>query len=188
MMLSEDQQAQLLDLAREAVLCAASEEELPELDLEALPRGLRRTGASFVTLTKDGRLRGCIGSLEARRPLAVDVQQNALGAAVRDPRFPCVRPGEVEAITVEISVLSSPEPLSYDGLEDLCDKLRPGVDGVVIERGWQRATFLPQVWDKLPEARQFLHRLCMKAGLAPSAFGSGEVDVYTYQVEKFREG
>jgi len=187
MILSKDEQAQLLDLAREAVRCAAREKELPDLDMETLPARLRRTGASFVTLNKGGRLRGCIGSLEARRPLAADVQQNAMGAAVRDPRFPRVRPEEVEAITVEISVLSSPEPLTYDGLDDLCDKLRPGVDGVVIERGWQRATFLPQVWQKLPEARQFLHRLCLKAGMASGAFASGEVDVYTYQVEKFRE-
>jgi len=187
MMLSNDEQAKLLDLARQALRRAARREDLPDLDLEALPERLGRTGASFVTLNKDGRLRGCIGSLEARRPLAVDVQENAKGAAVRDPRFPHVRPEEVEALMVEISVLSRPEPLSYDGLDDLCEKLRPGVDGVVIERGWQRATFLPQVWEKLPEERQFLHRLCLKAGMASTAFDSGEVDVYTYQVEKFGE-
>ncbi len=187
MMLSNEERAQLLDLAREAVLCAAQEEELPDLDLEALPETLRRTRASFVTLNKGGQLRGCIGSLEARRPLALDVRENAVGAAARDPRFPRVRPEEVEAITIEVSVLSRSEPLTYDGLDDLCDKLRPGVDGVVIERGWQRATFLPQVWEKLPEVRQFLHRLCLKAGMASTAFDSGEVDVYTYQVEKFGE-
>lgn len=187
-MLSNGEKAQLLDLAREAVLCAAREEELPDPDLEALPETLRRTRASFVTLNKGGQLRGCIGSLEARRPLALDVRENAVGAAARDPRFPRVGPEEVEAVTIEVSVLSRPERLTYDGLDDLCDKLQPGVDGVVIERGWQRATFLPQVWQKLPDEGQFLHRLCLKAGMAPSAFSTGEVDVYTYQVEKFGEG
>jgi len=84
-------------------------------------------------------------------------------------------------------VLSEPEPLPYDSVEDLCKKLRPGVDGVVVERGWQRATFLPQVWDKLTDERQFLDRLCLKAGLTPQAYASGDVDVYTYQVQKFGE-
>jgi len=107
---------------------------------------------------------------------------------VRDPRFPPVGPEELQALTIEVSVLSHPEPLNYQGIDDLCEKLRPGTDGVVIERGWQRATFLPQVWEKLPDERQFLHRLCLKAGLTPNALTGGNVDVYTYQVEKFSEG
>jgi AmmeMemoRadiSam system protein A len=118
----------------------------------------------------------------------LDVQQNAVGAALRDPRFPPVRPEETDELTIELSVLSEAEPLHYDGIDDLCRKLRPGVDGVVIERGWQRATFLPQVWEKLGDERRFLERLCLKAGLTPAAFASGDVNVYTYQVEKFGEG
>jgi AmmeMemoRadiSam system protein A len=118
----------------------------------------------------------------------LDVRQNAVGAAIRDPRFPAVRPEEVEDLTIEVSVLSLPKPLHYDSVEDLCHKLRPDVDGVVVERGWHRATFLPQVWEKLGDERQFLQRLCLKAGLAPDAYSRGDLDVYTYQVEKFGEG
>lgn len=187
MMLSTEEQAVLLDLARDAVVHAARGEDLPAIDLDRVSDRLRRDGASFVTLNKDERLRGCIGSLEARRPLALDVQKNAVGAAIRDPRFPPVSAEELDDLTVEVSVLGRPEPLPYEGVEDLCGKLRPGVDGVVIERGWHRATFLPQVWEKLTGERQFLQRLCLKAGLAPDAYSSGDLDVYTYQVEKFKE-
>jgi len=187
MTLSTEERAYLLDLAREAIVHVAGDEDPPAVDMDGVPERLRRNGASFVTLNKRERLRGCIGSLEARRPLAQDVQQNAVGAALRDPRFPPVRPGETDELTIELSVLSQPEPLHYDGIDDLCRKLRPGVDGVVIERGWQRATFLPQVWEKLRDERQFLERLCLKAGLTPAAIASGDLDVYTYQVEKFGE-
>lgn len=187
MSLSREEQTYLLDLAREAVAHVARGHDPPTVELDDLPASLRREGASFVTLNKHGRLRGCIGTLKAQRPLALDVRQNATGAALRDPRFPPVGPEEVDDLTIEISVLSSPEPLEYDTMEDLCDKLRPGVDGVVIERGWQRATFLPQVWEKLSSKRQFLHRLCLKAGLSPEVYSSGDLDVFTYHVEKFKE-
>jgi len=187
MRLSTEEQTVLLSVAREAVAHAARGEDPPLVDLESVPEDLQKPGASFVTLNKQGALRGCIGSLEARRPLVLDVQQNAAGAAMRDPRFPAVKPREVSELTIELSVLSHPDRLRYDGVEDLCEKLRPGVDGVVIKRGWQRATFLPQVWDKLPDERQFLQRLCLKAGLAPDAYSSGDLEVYTYQVQKFRE-
>lgn len=187
MSFSTEEQTHLLDLAREAVSHAARRQDPPTLELASVPAALRQKRASFVTLNKHGRLRGCIGSLEARRPLALDVQQNAVGAALRDPRFPPVRPEEVKELSVEISVLSLPQPLEYGSVVDLCRKLRPGLDGVVIERGWHRATFLPQVWDKLTDKRQFLQRLCLKAGLAPDAYASSDLDVYTYQVEKIKE-
>jgi AmmeMemoRadiSam system protein A len=188
MSLSEEERTYLLTLAREAVDHAARGQDPPAVDKENVPRDLLRDGASFVTLNRDGRLRGCIGSLEARRPLVLDVQQNAVGAATRDPRFPSVRPEELDDLTIEISVLSLPEPLQYDSVEDLCNKLRPSVDGVVVERGWHRATFLPQVWEKLTDRHQFLQRLSLKAGLAPDAYTRGDLNVYTYQVEKFSEG
>jgi AmmeMemoRadiSam system protein A len=140
-----------------------------------------------VTLTKDGNLRGCIGSLEARRPLIIDVRDNAVSAAFSDPRFPPVAPHELEDLHIEVSVLSPARRLPYDGPDDLIAKLRPGVDGVVIERGWHRATFLPQVWEKLPDPREFLAHLCLKAGLAVDAYRRPGLDVYTYQVEKFEE-
>jgi AmmeMemoRadiSam system protein A len=185
--LSPQEREYLLNLARESINRVAQDKDPPTVDMDAVPQGLRQAGASFVTLNKKGRLRGCVGSLEARRPLVLDVQQNSMGAAFRDPRFPPVQPEEVDGLDIEISVLSSPERLDYDGPEELFDELRPGVDGVVIERGWHRATFLPQVWEKLPDKGQFLQRLCLKAGLPADAYRSGDLAVYTYQVEKFKE-
>ncbi|HEY66673.1 MAG: hypothetical protein DRI79_02120 [Chloroflexi bacterium] len=187
MPLSPEDRRYLLQLARETITRTAYHRELPPVDLEAVSEDLRRDGASFVTLTKHGALRGCIGSLEPRRPLVLDVRENAVGAAFRDPRFPPLRPEELDDLHIEISVLSLPQPLSYDGPDDLIAKLRPGVDGVVIERGWNRATFLPQVWEKLPDPHQFLQHLCLKALLPADAYRHSDLKVYTYQVEKFEE-
>lgn len=177
----------LLKLARDTIASQVRGQGAPDVDLDAASEDLRRELACFVTLTKHGQLRGCIGSLEARQPLALDVRDNAIGAAFRDPRFPPVSAEELDDLHVEISVLSHPEPLSYDGPEDLITKLRPGIDGVVIERGWNRATFLPQVWEKLPDPHQFLQHLCQKAYLPANAYGQPGLDVYIYQVEKFEE-
>jgi AmmeMemoRadiSam system protein A len=180
----QDQQA-LLKLARDTIASQARGQRMPDVDLDAVSGDLRREAACFVTLTKDGQLRGCIGSLEARQPLVLDVRDNAIGAAFRDPRFPPVNAGELKDLHVEISVLSHPEPLDYDGPDDLVAKLRPGIDGVVIERGWNRATFLPQVWEKLSDPHEFLQHLCLKAYLSVDAYKRLGLDVYTYQVEKF---
>jgi AmmeMemoRadiSam system protein A len=187
MSLTPQERQRLIALAREAITRSVQRQELPPVDLNALSENVRRNGASFVTLTKHGELRGCIGSLEARRPLVEDVRENAISAAFHDPRFSPVRPGELDDLRVEISVLSAPQPLSYDGPDDLIAKLRPGVDGVVIESGWNRATFLPQVWEKIPDPHQFMEHLCRKAYLPADAYRRPGLDVYTYQVEKFRE-
>ena len=187
MSLSPEDRQTLLTLAREAVARTAHKQGLPPEDLDEVSEDLRRDGASFVTLTKQGQLRGCIGSLEPRRPLALDVRENAVSAATSDPRFPPVRPEELDDLRVEVSVLSVPEPLDYDGVDDLIAKLRPGIDGVVIERGWNRATFLPQVWEKLPDPIEFLQHLCQKAFLPHDSYLRPGLDVYTYQVEKFEE-
>ena len=187
MSLSPSDRQYLLKLAREAIALRLRGEEPPAVDLDGVPESLARDGASFVTLTKRGMLRGCIGSLEPRRALALDVRENAVAAAFHDPRFPPTRLGELDDLHVEVSVLSAPQPLAYDGPDDLIAKLRPGVDGVVIERGWNRATFLPQVWEKLPDPHQFLEHLCTKAYLPADAYRSPGLDVYTYQVEKFEE-
>jgi AmmeMemoRadiSam system protein A len=187
MPLSPEDRRYLLELAREAITRATHRQESPPVDLDAVSGEVRRDGASFVTLTKHGELRGCIGSLEPRRPLALDVRENAVAAAFNDPRFPPLRPSELDDLCVEVSVLSPPEPLSYDGPADLIAQLHPGVDGVVVERGWNRATFLPQVWEKLPDPHQFLQHLCLKAYLPADAYRHPGLDVYTYQVEKFRE-
>ncbi len=187
MSLTPRERQTLLTLAREAITRAVNRQEPPPVDLNNVPENLQRDGASFVTLTRQGRLRGCIGSLEARRSLAVDVHENAISAALHDPRFPPVNAEELDDLQVEVSVLSSPQPLAYDGPDDLIAKLRPGVDGLVIERGWNRATFLPQVWEKLPDPHQFLEHLCLKAYLPADAYRQPGLDVYTYQVEKFEE-
>jgi AmmeMemoRadiSam system protein A len=188
MSLSDADRRYLLKLARGAIAHRLRGEELPPLDLNALPESLSRDGACFVTLTERGELRGCIGSLESRRLLVEDVRANAISAAFHDPRFPPMQAGELEAVHIEVSVLSAPHPLSYDGPDDLIAKLRPGVDGVVIESGWNRATFLPQVWEKLPDPHQFLAQLCRKALLSADAYRKPGLDVCVYQVEKFEEG
>jgi AmmeMemoRadiSam system protein A len=187
MALTPQDREKLLKLARETISSQVGGRGMPDIDMDAVSEDLRREAACFVTLTKHGQLRGCIGSLEARQPLVLDVRDNAVGAAFRDPRFPPVSAEELDDLHVEISVLSHPEPLSYNGPGDLIAKLRPGIDGVVIERGWNRATFLPQVWEKLSDPREFLQHLCLKAYLPADAYKRPGLDVYTYQVEMFEE-
>jgi len=149
---------------------------------------LTAPGAAFVTLrTRQGDLRGCIGSLEARRPLVEDVRENAIAAALRDPRFPPLKAAELDDLVVEVSVLTAPEPLDFDGPDDLLHKLRPNIDGVLIERGRNRATFLPQVWEQLPAPEEFLSNLCYKAGLPSNAWCWPDLEILIYQVEKFEE-
>jgi AmmeMemoRadiSam system protein A len=187
MTLSPQDRQTLLELARETIAREVRGEKPPSVDIKAVSEDLRRDAACFVTLTKYGQLRGCIGSLEARQPLVLDVRDNAVGAAFRDPRFPPVSAGELDDLHIEISVLSPPEPLDYDGSDDLIAKLRPDVDGVVIESGWNRATFLPQVWEKIPDPHAFMQNLCLKAYLPADAYRRPGLDVYTYQVEMFEE-
>jgi AmmeMemoRadiSam system protein A len=187
MTLTAQERQILLELARQTIARVARGEAPPPVALSRLPEALVRPGASFVTLTVDDELRGCIGTLEAHRPLAQDVQENAIGAAFRDPRFPPVSADEVDDLHIEVSVLTTPQPLAYSDGNDLLSKLRPLIDGVVIEQGWHRATFLPQVWEKLPDPREFMAHLCLKAGLPPDAYRRGGLEVLTYQVEKFEE-
>ncbi len=186
-LLTAEERQILLTLAREAIREALSDAAAPELALEQLPPRLQAKGAAFVTLTLDGQLRGCIGSLQAHRPLAADVQRHAVDAAFDDPRFPPLMDSEFPHLRIEISVLSEPQPVAYTDPQDLLQKLRPGVDGVVLERGWNRATFLPQVWEQLPEPEQFLGHLCQKAGLPANAWRWPDVKISLYQVEKFME-
>jgi AmmeMemoRadiSam system protein A len=138
-------------------------------------------------LNRGEQLRGCIGALRAHRPLAADVYHNAQAAAFEDPRFPPVRAEELSELTIEVSVLSTPEPLAYETPEELLEKLRPHVDGVVLQQGFRRATFLPQVWEKIEQPENFLEQLCYKAGLPPNAWRDPKVKILTYQVTKFKE-
>jgi AmmeMemoRadiSam system protein A len=154
---------------------------------EAIPAALEEIGATFVTLRSEGDLRGCIGTVEAWRPLAEDVRANAVAAAFRDPRFPPVRGRELTRISIEVSVLNPSEPLPAGREESVASTLRPGIDGVVLQFARHRATFLPQVWEQLPHPRDFLGALKRKAGLAED-FWSEEMLVSRYTVEKFVEG
>lgn len=145
---------------------------------------LRQAGATFVTLMKNGALRGCIGSLQAARPLALDVADNALGAAFRDPRFPALSADEWPQCSVEVSLLSSPKPLRFADEADLLRQITPGEDGLILEAEGRRATFLPQVWRSLPDKRAFLQELLRKAGL-PTETRLTRCKVSRYRVEKF---
>ncbi|MDT3735729.1 MAG: AmmeMemoRadiSam system protein A [Denitratisoma sp.] len=148
---------------------------------------LHDPGATFVTLTQQGNLRGCIGSLEAHRPLAQDVRENALAAAFRDPRFTPLSAGEFEFTSVEVSLLTPALPLAFRDEADFMAQLRPGVDGIVFQYGRHRSTFLPQVWESLPEPQQFMQQLKRKAGLPPN-FWHEEVSISRYEVTKWKEG
>ena len=142
----------------------------------------------FVTLSLEGTLRGCIGSLTASEPLAETVRRTAVNAAFHDPRFPPLDRGELDRIAIEVSVLSPPAALSYDDADDLMLRLRPGIDGVILRKGSASATFLPQVWKQLPRCQDFLSHLCLKAGLSARAWYDGNLQVETYQVQSFEEG
>src|SRR5581483_2329641 len=185
--LSDEEKKILLRLAREAMEHGVRHEKLPPLNLDSLTPPLKAHGASFVTLTVDGNLRGCIGALEPYQPLAQDVREHAIAAALEDPRFPPVTPSELDQIEVEVSRLTVPERLEYKDAEDLLAKLRPNIDGVVLLDGVRRATFLPQVWEKIPEKADFVDNLCYKMGGAPDTWRRKHLDVLIYQVEAFRE-
>ena len=186
--LTLEEQHILLRLAREAMERGVRGEALHSLDLSSLPPSLREEGSSFVTITSRGQLRGCIGALEAHQPLAEDVREHAVAAALKDPRFPAVKEHELSDLRIEISRLTHPVPLEYKDANDLLSKLRPHVDGVILrDDSHQRVTFLPQVWEKIPNPAEFLNNLCYKMGVEPDLWRRTNLDVLTYQVEEFHE-
>ncbi|MBI4987493.1 MAG: AmmeMemoRadiSam system protein A [Rhodocyclales bacterium] len=174
--------AALLRLAR-----AAIGEKLgkPATDAASHAR-LHEPGATFVTLTQQGQLRGCIGSLEAHRALLHDVRENAVAAAFRDPRFTPLTVGEFEFTSVEVSLLTPAAPMAFRDEADFMAQLRPGVDGIVFQYGRHRSTFLPQVWESLPDSVQFMQQLKRKAGLPPN-FWHETVSISRYTVSKWKE-
>lgn len=147
---------------------------------------LSQPGATFVTLTQWGELRGCIGSLQACHPLIEDVCSNAVSAALRDPRFLPLTVDELDTVCLEVSLLSQLQPLSFINESDTLAQLQPGIDGIVFEYGPYRSTFLPQVWENLPQPQQFLAKLKSKAGL-PESFWADDVKLSRYTVSKWRE-
>lgn len=181
-MSNADRGATLIKLASDAI-SAYFGAPLPPAPDESW---LAEPGATFVTLTQNGNLRGCIGSLQAYRPLLEDVRANAVAAAFRDPRFDPLQEDELPYTSVEVSLLSPMQPMVFANEQAALDQLRPGVDGVVFEYGHYRSTYLPQVWEQLPTPEAFMTQLKRKAGL-PGDFWAPEVKLSRYTVEKWKE-
>lgn len=183
-MLSPDDRQTLLEVAAASIRQGLETGRPLHVDVAQYSPALQAPGASFVTLTLGGQLRGCIGMLEPIRPLVEDVAENAFAAAFRDPRFPPLSPAEYERLEYHISILNRPEPMQFDSEVDLVRQLRPGVDGLILEDDGHKGTFLPSVWESLPDPADFLRHLKMKAGLPPN-YWSDSIKVQRYTVEEF---
>ena len=175
----------LLQIARAAICQSLRVASIPA-PMDDHMFWLSRPGATFVTLTQRGELRGCIGSLQACDPLIDDVSNNAVSAALRDPRFMPLGAGELNSLGVEVSLLSELQPLRFASEADALAQLRPDIDGVVFEYGSYRSTFLPQVWESLPQPPQFLAKLKSKARLSEDFWDEG-IKLSRYTVSKWRE-
>jgi len=189
--LSLEQGQLLVKLARHT-LWEHFSKQIPQNEIDSLNAALtdpcfNSSCGTFVTLTIDGHLRGCIGNLTSNEPLVSGVRRNAINAAFNDPRFSPLRPSELECVSIEVSILSEPRPLHYRESSDLLKRLRPNIDGVIIRKDLASATFLPQVWEQLPQTKDFLGHLCLKAGLATDAWQRPGLEVSTYQVQYFEE-
>jgi AmmeMemoRadiSam system protein A len=186
-LLSQEEKETLLKLARQALEDGVSGKALAPVVLDLQSEKLQEPGATFVTLKRKGELRGCIGALEAYQPLVEDVREHAVAAAIHDYRFPPVSPDELPDITIEISRLTPPQRLEYEKGEDLAQLIRPHIDGVILRDGIRRATFLPQVWEKISDPNLFLNYLCQKMGLSPETWRRIKLEAWVYQVEEFQE-
>jgi AmmeMemoRadiSam system protein A len=185
--LSLQDRSSLLQLARNEITNAVEKKPLSRITVSDYSPILQAIGASFVTLTLNGNLRGCIGTLHAHQPLVLDVVEHAVAAALEDYRFEPVKPRELANLTIEISVLSNPIMLKFFSPEELLEQLVPGEDGVILKSRWNQATYLPQVWKQLPDKRAFLSHLCEKMGAPGECWKDASIQVYTYQVEEFME-
>ena len=187
--LSEKDGKLLLKLARESIKeeFGQEKENLKDLENEFSNIVLEENRGTFVSLHKKGDLRGCIGNIEPVKTVFNGIMDNAKHAAFSDTRFSPMTHDELKDTSIEVSILTRPETLDYTDGDDLISKLNPGVDGVMIKKGYKSATFLPQVWKQLKSPDSFLRHLCMKAGLLPDEWQSGALSVYTYQVQLFEE-
>lgn len=183
---SEQQRATLLDIAARAIRHGLEQGSPLSISAADYPEGLQLQRACFVTLLLDGDLRGCIGHLEAQLPIIEDVAENAYAAAFRDPRFPPLTPGEGDRLEIHISVLTPPELITFESEQELISKIRPDVDGLILVDGYRKGTFLPSVWESLPDTRDFLCHLKQKAGLAAN-YWSDTLQVYRYETEAFSD-
>jgi AmmeMemoRadiSam system protein A len=182
MSLTKENQLRLLELAKNSIQHGLQTGRPLKINLGDFPAELTEQRATFVTLEIIQQLRGCIGMLEAVRPLAEDIAENAFSAAFSDPRFPPLEAKEFEALEIHLSLLTAAEPISFDTEQHLLAQLQPGIDGLILEEGHRRGTFLPSVWESLPEPEQFLRYLKQKAGLPPS-YWSEKIRIYRYQAE-----
>ena len=185
--ITEDQGRILIKFARETIAGQLDVASGTSLEDHLKEPAFQENRGVFVTLYKKGQLRGCIGSLSASVPIIEGVKDNAINAAFKDHRFSPVSREELDLIDVEVSILTEPQLLEYNDSDDLLNKLRPGVDGVMIKEGGASATFLPQVWKQLPDIASFLSHLCQKAGLPHDQWRYGGVQVKTYQVLCFAD-
>jgi AmmeMemoRadiSam system protein A len=186
-MFTEAQKIEMLKLARMAINEYLKTGKPPRPAAKDVAPYLKKPGAVFVTITLDGKLKGCIGHLVPIMPLYRSIIDNAVNAAFKDPRFMPLMPGEKERIRIEISVIGASERLDYIDADDLLSKLQPPRDGVTISKGFHKATYLPQVWEELTDKEGFMCSLCIKAGLEPYAWKNDKLVVETYRVEKFEE-
>lgn len=178
----------LLSLARRSIQYFLENNDYLKISESDLPSPeLSKKQGTFVTLTIDGALRGCIGNIEPLNPIYQDILENAVSSAFYDPRFLPISKSEFKDLKIEISLLSVPENLTYLKATDLLDKLNKTKPGVILQKGMSKATFLPQVWEELPNAEDFLSQLCLKAGLSGDEWRRGELEVKTYIAEVFSE-
>ncbi len=189
-LLTEKQGRILVRLARETIaaglgLSDSGKTKIP--DTERSDPAFQEQRGTFVTLKIKNQLRGCMGCLTPSETILQGIERNAINAAFHDPRFPALTASELEEAEIEVSILTNPKELEYVTGNDLLKKLRPNIDGVIINKGTARSTFLPQVWEQLPGTEDFLAHLCRKAGLSPEEWQKGELGVSTYQVQYFHE-
>jgi AmmeMemoRadiSam system protein A len=182
MSLTNEQQQMLLKIAKDSIAHGLTHGEALMVNAENYPAELQEIRATFVKLEIGGQLRGCIGMLDAFQPLVVDIAKNAFLAAFRDPRFSPVSAAETPNLEIHLSILSPSEPIIFTSEDDLIRQLRPHEDGLIMQEGGLRGTFLPSVWDSLPEPRQFLEHLKLKTGL-PRHYWSDTLQVRRYRCE-----
>jgi len=180
---TEDQKV-CLQIARQSIKHGLQKGSALLVSTRDYSSDLQQNLATFVTLHKNGELRGCIGALQAYQPLINDIAEHAYSAAFQDPRFPALQDNEYEQLDVEISVLGKPEPVIFESEEDLLEQIRPNIDGLILEYGINRGTFLPGVWEQLPEREEFLNHLKMKAGLS-SQWWDDAVKISRYETFSF---
>jgi uncharacterized protein len=180
--LTEQQQHILLQTAKDSIAYGLTQGRALSVNLADYPPELQQIRATFVTLEIQKQLRGCIGMLEAVQALIIDVAKNAYSAAFKDPRFPPVSASELEKLEIHISILTPSEPISFNSEQDLIRQIRPGIDGLILQEGARRGTFLPSVWESLPSPTDFLQHLKLKSGL-PKNYWSDSLKVYRYGCE-----